>query len=85
MAAPHDGSSFGGCGPTSDAVGGKTDTANEHPPWLKAMQNGAIGEARSWAFLLDRFGVLERSVDIDGTDLAGTCSTVRRRGSAWCR
>jgi len=38
------------------------------PPWLKAMQNGTIAEARSKAFLLDRFWVLERSVDIDGAD-----------------
>ncbi|WP_404357193.1 hypothetical protein [Methylotuvimicrobium sp. KM1] len=38
------------------------------PPWLKAMENGAIGEARAKAFLLDRFWVLERSVDIDGAD-----------------
>ncbi len=33
------------------------------------MQNGAIGEARTRAFLLDRFWVLERSVDIQGADL----------------
>lgn len=45
------------------------DTSNTHPPWLKAMQNGAIGEARAKAFLLDRFWVLERSVDVDGADL----------------
>jgi hypothetical protein len=38
------------------------------PPWLKAMQNGSIGEARTRAFLLDRFWVLERSADIDGAD-----------------
>jgi hypothetical protein len=38
------------------------------PPWLKAMQNGSIGEARTRAFLIDRFWVLERSVDIDGAD-----------------
>ena len=38
------------------------------PPWLKAMQNGVIGEARARAFLLDRFWVLERSVDIEGAD-----------------
>ncbi len=41
----------------------------EHPAWLKRMQNGTIGEARSRAFLIDRFWVLERSVDIDGADL----------------
>ncbi len=38
------------------------------PAWLKAMQNGSIGEARTRAFLLDRFWILERSVDIDGVD-----------------
>jgi len=42
--------------------------SEDHPPWLKAMENGSIGEARSKAFLLDRFWVLERSVDIDGAD-----------------
>lgn len=42
--------------------------SDDHPPWLKAMQNGSIGEARSRAFLLDRFWVLDRSVDIDGAD-----------------
>ncbi len=42
--------------------------SDEQPAWLKAMQNGSIGEARSRAFLLDRFWVLERSVDIDGAD-----------------
>ncbi|MCG8796589.1 hypothetical protein [Tenacibaculum finnmarkense] len=40
----------------------------EHPAWLKAMQNGTLGEARTKAFLLDRFWILERSVDIDGAD-----------------
>ena len=44
------------------------ETNTKHPPWLKAMQNGAIGEARAKAFLLDRFWVLERSVDVDGAD-----------------
>ncbi len=38
------------------------------PPWLKAMQNGSIGEARTRAFLIDRFWILERSVDINGAD-----------------
>lgn len=37
-------------------------------PWLKRMENGTIGEARTKAFLLDRFWVLERSVDIEGAD-----------------
>ena len=36
--------------------------------WLKIMQNGTIGEARAKAFLIDRFWILERSVDIDGAD-----------------
>ena len=40
----------------------------EWPAWLKAVQNGSIGEARTRAFLIDRFWVLERSVDIDGAD-----------------
>lgn len=39
-----------------------------HPTWLKVMQNGTKGEARAKAFLLDRFWILERSVDIDGAD-----------------
>lgn len=39
------------------------------PPWLKAMQNGALGEARARAFLLNRFWILERSVDFQGADL----------------
>lgn len=33
------------------------------------MQNGALGEARAKAFLMDRFWILERSVDIEGADL----------------
>ncbi|MDB6105353.1 MAG: hypothetical protein JWO52_5352 [Gammaproteobacteria bacterium] len=44
------------------------DMNDEIPAWLKAVQNGSIGEARTRAFLLDRFWVLERSVDIDGAD-----------------
>jgi hypothetical protein len=40
----------------------------DQPAWLKIMQNGSVGEARTKAFLLDRFWVLERSVDIDGAD-----------------
>lgn len=32
------------------------------------MQNGSIGEARARAFLINRFWVLERSVDIHGAD-----------------
>jgi hypothetical protein len=41
---------------------------NEFPSWLKSMQNGSIGEARTRAFLIDRFWILERSVDIHGVD-----------------
>lgn len=38
------------------------------PAWLTRMENGNIGEARTKAFLLDKFWVLERSVDIHGAD-----------------
>ncbi|GAB9248891.1 hypothetical protein BDS110ZK12_78300 [Bradyrhizobium diazoefficiens] len=38
------------------------------PTWLKIMENGAVGEARTRSFLIDRFWVLERSVDTDGAD-----------------
>lgn len=41
---------------------------NNIPTWLKIMQNGSLGEARTKAFLIDRFWILERSVDIDGAD-----------------
>lgn len=37
-------------------------------PWLKAMENGALGEARARALLMERFWVLERSVDVEGAD-----------------
>ncbi len=36
--------------------------------WLKIMSNGALGEARVRALLLERFHVLTRSVDADGAD-----------------
>jgi hypothetical protein len=36
--------------------------------WLKAMENGGLGEARARAFLMERFWVLERSVDVEGAD-----------------
>ena len=32
------------------------------------MDNGSIGEAKTKAFLIDRFWILERSVDINGAD-----------------
>ncbi|MHC4047563.1 hypothetical protein [Bradyrhizobium sp. 23AC] len=38
------------------------------PTWLKVMENGTVGEARTRSFLIDRFWVLERSVDTDGAD-----------------
>lgn len=38
------------------------------PTWLLVNENGSIGEARTKAMLLDRFWVLERSVDIEGAD-----------------
>ncbi|MQW13116.1 hypothetical protein GHK51_22895 [Sinorhizobium meliloti] len=38
------------------------------PSWLKIMEHGSVGEARTRSFLIDRFWVLERSVDIDGAD-----------------
>ncbi|HUT71039.1 MAG TPA: hypothetical protein VMW89_10215 [Desulfatiglandales bacterium] len=41
---------------------------NNFPNWLKALQNGSIGEIRTKSFLMDRFWVLERSVDIHGAD-----------------
>ncbi|GIU57479.1 hypothetical protein NicSoilC12_32280 [Arthrobacter sp. NicSoilC12] len=37
--------------------------------WLKSMQNGVLGEARAKSFLVERFWVLERSVDVQGADL----------------
>jgi hypothetical protein len=37
-------------------------------PWLRAMENGGLGEARARAFLMERFWVLERSVDVEGAD-----------------
>jgi hypothetical protein len=33
------------------------------------MENGTIGESRARSFLIDRFWILERSVDIHGADL----------------
>lgn len=37
--------------------------------WLKRMENGSIGETRTKAILIDRFWILERSVDVNGADL----------------
>jgi hypothetical protein len=38
------------------------------PPWLKAQEHASLAEARTRAFLLDRFWILERSVDVEGAD-----------------
>lgn len=38
------------------------------PGWLKSIQNGSIGEIRTKSFLMDRFWILERSVDIESVD-----------------
>ena len=40
----------------------------KQPTWVKIVQNGAIGEARTRSFLMDRFWILERSIDIHGAD-----------------
>lgn len=47
------------------------------PTWLRAMENGSLGEARTRAFLVERFWVLERSVDMDGADFL-----IQRRAAA---
>jgi hypothetical protein len=36
--------------------------------WISSNENGVLGEARVKAFLLERFWVLTRSVDIEGAD-----------------
>jgi hypothetical protein len=41
----------------------------DDPGWLRSLEHGAIGEARARALLVDRFWVLERSVDVEGADL----------------
>ncbi|MDA3883237.1 MAG: hypothetical protein PF481_08115 [Bacteroidales bacterium] len=38
------------------------------PFGVKRADNGSIGEARTKSFLIDRFWILERSVDIEGAD-----------------
>lgn len=35
---------------------------------IKRAHNGVIGESRTKSFLIDRFWILERSVDINGAD-----------------
>jgi len=46
----------------------KATTEESRPAWLVRMENGTIGEARTRSFLIDRFWILERSVDVDGAD-----------------
>lgn len=41
----------------------------ERPAWVTRVENGAIAEARTRSFLLDRFWLLERSIDLEGADL----------------
>ena len=40
----------------------------EYKHWEKRVDNGSIGEARTKEFIIDRFWVLERSIDRDGAD-----------------
>lgn len=42
--------------------------ATEVPNWLKSVDNGKIGEARTKALLINKFWILERNVDIEGAD-----------------
>ncbi len=42
--------------------------AEDRPSWLLRMENGGLAEARTKAFLMERFWILERSVDIQGAD-----------------
>ena len=44
-----------------------SETASR-PDWLIRQENGVLSEARTRAFLLDRFWILDRSVDIEGAD-----------------
>lgn len=40
----------------------------QRPTWLAIAEHAALGEARARALLLERFWVLERSVDVQGAD-----------------
>jgi hypothetical protein len=58
------------------------------PTWLISAEKASAAEARARAFLLDRFWVLERSVDIQGADLLierrlGRRSLLDRRPAAY--
>jgi hypothetical protein len=44
------------------------DDQTERPTWILSAEHGALGEARAKALLLERFWVLERSVDVHGVD-----------------
>lgn len=46
----------------------KDQNIEKKPAWLKRMENGSVAEARTRAFLMDRFWILERSVDVQGAD-----------------
>ena len=52
---------------------------DDTPTWLKIMENGSVGEARTRAFLIDRFWVLERSVDVNGADFLVQRRTTSQR------
>lgn len=41
---------------------------NTIPTWIKSMEHGVLAEARTKEYLLNKFWVLERSVDINGAD-----------------
>ncbi len=40
----------------------------EYKYWEKRVDNGTIGEVRTKELIIDRFWVLERSIDRDGAD-----------------
>ena len=42
----------------------------ERPFWLRGQENGVLAWARIRSFLLERFWILERSVDIEGADFS---------------
>src|SRR5690348_709614 len=42
---------------------------DDRPHWLLSAEHGVLGEARARALLLERFWVLDRSVDVRGADL----------------
>lgn len=42
--------------------------AETRPSWVVAAEHGTLAEARTRAFLLERFWVLERSIDLEGAD-----------------